>query len=373
MKSKDLLLSTLTAATLAFGAVPLRADPLIVTLAGQTLVRYDGRVSAPPSFAEMAALLRGGDVTFTNLEAAVVGPKSEGPTRGEELLHSVGPEVVDSLKAEGFNLLALGNNHSWDLGTGGVVSTLEAVDARGLAHAGTGRTLAEATAPGYLATQAGKVALVAFASGKVGIGGAATATKPGLSELRLDEKTKVLNAADSARILASIREAAANARCVIAYDHNHYWEASMLDTPTWMQAWAHACIDAGATIFVSHGEPLMHGIEIYKGRPIFYNLGNFAFQTKTQEKWKGPEIWESVMARCTFDGDRLTAVTLVPLVLNDQGEAGPRFIETRGWPRLATGARRESILGKLAKLSLPYGTTYQPTADGVGIVLPARP
>ena len=354
-----------------FPALAWAATPLTVTLAGQALVRFDARRSAPESFAEMQALWRGSDVVFTNLEAAVSGPKAEAPTRGDELLHAIDPSVLDSLKAEGFNLLALSNNHTWDLNTGGVLSTLEAVDSRHLAHAGTGKTLTEATAATYLQTPGGTVALVSFASGKVGTNGAATSSRPGLDELRLEEKTKTLNPADAARILASIRDAAGHADCVIAYDHNHYWEASMQETPTWMQAWARACIEAGASAFVCHGEPLMHGIEIYHGKPIFYNLGNFAFQTKTQEKWKGPEIWESIVAKCVFEQGRLTSLTVVPLVLNDKGEAGARFIETRGWPRLATGERRDAILTLLKTLSAPYQTKFQPDPAGAKVVLPA--
>ncbi len=355
-------------------AVALRAavgDTLTVTLAGQALVRYDARISAPDSFASVQPLLAGGDVVFTNLEAAIRGPKSEAPTRGPDLLHAVEPAVLDSLKAEGFNFLALGNNHTFDLGTGGVLSTLEAVDDRHWAHAGSGRTLADAAAPAYLDTPHGRVAVVAFASGKVGTAGAATATRPGVNELRLDEKTKTLNPEDTGRILAAIRLAATKADCVIVYDHNHYWEESMADTPRWLPAWARACLDAGASAFVSHGEPLMHGIELYRGKPIFYNLGNFAFQTKTQEKWKGPEIWESVVATCAFQSGRLVSVSLVPLVLNDKGEAGDRFIETRGWPKLATGARAQSIMKRLADMSVVYGTAFRAAGDGATLVIPA--
>ena len=294
----------------------------------------------------------------TNLEAAVEGPGAEGPTRGPELLHAVGAGTLDSLRAEGFNLVALSDNHSWDLGTGGVLATLAAFEARHLAHAGTGRNLAEASAPGYLETPRGRVALVAMASGKVGAGGAATADRPGVNELRLDEKTQQLNPVDTARILAAIRLAAAHADLVIAYEHNHDWADPMTLTPGWMQAWAHACIDAGAALFVEHGEPLLHGIEIYRGRPIFYGLGNFIFQTRTQDKWKGPEIWQSVIATVDFSGGRATRLRLRPIVLNPQGQPGPRWLETRGWPLPAAGAEARAILSQVRALSAPYATRW---------------
>ena len=41
------------------------------------------------------------------------------------------------------------------------------------------------------------------------------------------------------------------------------------------------CIDAGATTYIIHGPHQLRGIDIYKGRPIFYSLGNFIFQNET--------------------------------------------------------------------------------------------
>ena len=44
---------------------------------------------------------------------------------------------------------------------------------------------------------------------------------------------------------------------------------------------ARAVIDAGADVFVGHGPHVLRGIEIYKGKPIFYSLSNFIFQNET--------------------------------------------------------------------------------------------
>lgn len=354
---KTLLLALIAAAAAT-------ADPLRVVLAGQTLMRSDLRQSAPASDRLIRPLLGPAEVVFTNLEAAIDGPGADAPTRGPELLHVVDAGVLDSLQAEGFNLVALSDNHSWDLGTGGVLSTLAAVEARSLAHAGTGRDLPAAAAPGFLETARGRVALVAMASGKVGAGGAATATRPGVNELRLDEQTQQLNPVDAARILGAIRRAAAQSALVIVYEHNHDWADPMTVTPPWMESWARACLDAGAGVFVEHGEPLLHGIEIYRGRPIFYGLGNFVFQTRTQDKWKGPEIWESVIAALEFSGGRVTSLRLTPIALNPQGEPGPRWLETRGWPLPAEGEQARSILARVQALSARYGTRWETAAAG---------
>src|SRR5437879_8945297 len=93
----------------------------------------------------------------------------------------------------------------------------------------------EAASPDYLHTPKGTVSLVAMASGLITEGGAATATRPGVNELRIEaggkpnESTSLLppepgnepNPNDKQRILQSIREARQHADLVIVYEHNH--------------------------------------------------------------------------------------------------------------------------------------------------------
>jgi poly-gamma-glutamate synthesis protein (capsule biosynthesis protein) len=336
------------------------AGPLRVVFAGQALVRHDVRTTAPASFRSLQPVLAGHDVVFTQLEAVIKGPEAGAPTRTPALLHTTDADALDGLAAEGFNLFALSGNHAGDLNTGGIVSTLKAFEARGLAHAGTGRTLAAAAAPVILATPHGRVALVAFASGKIRDGGAATADRPGVNELRFDEKTKTVFPEDVDRILGAVAAAAAESDFVIVYQHNHYWETPMTKTAAWMKAWAHRCIDAGADAFVEHGEPILHGVEIYHGHPIFYGLGNFAFQTSSDDLWPDPATWEGVVASCEFAAHgQLTALRLQPIALNDKGVAGPTFLATRGWPTRADGARGRAILermGSLGGASSPHWT-----------------
>jgi poly-gamma-glutamate synthesis protein (capsule biosynthesis protein) len=341
-------------------------EPLRIVFAGQALVRHDARTTAPASFHSLQPVLAGHDVVFTQLEAVINGPEAGKPTRGPALLHTTDADALDGLAAEGFNLFALSGNHAGDLDSGGIVSTLKAFESRGLAHAGTGRTLAAAAAPVVLSTPHGRVALVAFASGN---GGAATADRPGVNELRFDEKTKTVFPEDVDRILSAVSAAAAESDFVIVYQHNHYWETPMTKTAAWMKAWAHRCIDAGADAFVEHGEPILHGVEIYHGHPIFYGLGNFAFQTSSDDLWPDPATWEGVVASCEFAAHgRLTALRLQPIVLNDKGVPGPTFLATRGWPTLAEGAKGRSILERMATLGGSTSPHWAIAADGSAAV-----
>ena len=371
------------------------AGPLTITLTGQAMIRSDLRATAPAAVPVIQGLLKG-DVIFTNLEAAIA-QKGETIKEGRGFLAPA--EALDALTTLGFNLLALSNNHAFDLRVAGIRNTISEADQRKIAHAGTGSTLAEASAPAYLRTANGTVALVASASGLIAAGGNATADRPGVNELRVfagdkqNEATEDLQGApantphpeDTRRILQSIRAARQKADVVIVYQHNHVFGSHAFSTiftegmderlapNDWLRKWTHEEVDAGADIVVMHGAPLLHGVEVYRGRPIFYDLGNFIYNLPATLTYiDEPMSWESAVASVEFQGKRLRSMTLRPIVMNTIGEGQPdvhnpyadnQFLHTRGLPSPATGARARYILQRMADASKPFGTTLTIKGD----------
>src|SRR5579864_7205034 len=130
--------------------------PLSITLAGQSMIRSDIRETAPAAVPVIRGLLKG-DVVFTNFEATVA-EKGETVREGRGFLTS--PEALDALTTFGFNLLSLSGNHAFDLKATGIQNTLREADRRKIVHAGTGNNLSEASAPAYLHTAKGTVALI---------------------------------------------------------------------------------------------------------------------------------------------------------------------------------------------------------------------
>ena len=154
-------------------------------------------------------------------------------------------------------------------------------------------------------------------------------------------------------------------------------------------------IDEGADLVVGHGPHLLRGMEIYKGRPIFYSLGNFigqnelvarlpsdsyerfrvdpnttpvlAYRQRTDHDRKGfpsdSRFWESVVPICRFEGNRLAGIDIHPVSLG-LGEAA----HSRGRPRLAEGRHAQDILGRFATLSASFGTKLD-IRDGIAKVL----
>ncbi|MGB9070688.1 MAG: CapA family protein [Candidatus Acidiferrales bacterium] len=373
---------------------------ITITLTGQSMIRSDLRATAPEAVPVIQGLLKG-DVVFTNFESTVA-EKGETVEQGRGFLTP--PEALDALGAFGFNLVAFASNHAFDLKATGIQNTIREADARKLVHAGTGSSAVEAAAPGYLRTPNGTIALVASASGLIAPGGNATADRPGVNELRVEaggeqnEATEDLpgapantpNAEDAQRILQSIREARRHADLVIVYQHNHVFGNHSFSTifsegmserlapNDWLVKWTHAEIDAGADIVVMHGAPLLHGIEIYRGRPIFYDLGNFIYNVPPTLTYIGePMSWESVVAYLELRGTSLRSITLRPIALNNIGEGQPdvhseytnnRFLDTRGLPSPATGAKAGYILRRVADESRTFGTRVEVQGDRAEIL-----
>jgi poly-gamma-glutamate synthesis protein (capsule biosynthesis protein) len=196
-------------------------------------------------------------------------------------------------------------------------------------------------------------------------------------------------------ITASIRSAKKQADWVLVSSHSHENSGDRQQPARFQSAFARAAIDAGADIWLNHGPHVLRGIEIYKGRPIFYSVANFIFQNETVEFLPaenysrydlGPDAtpaefsdhryandtrgfpvddlnWQSVVAITTFRGEKLEKIELLPIEL---GQNKPR--SQRGRPVLVVGEAAREIIEGLAKLSEPYGTKIL-FRDGRGIIV----
>jgi len=212
------------------------------------------------------------------------------------------------------------------------------------------------------------------------------------------------NALDLEENLRWVGEARRQADWVVISLHCHEFGGKALLTATkrsqleepadFISIFAREAIDAGADLFVGHGSHVPLGIEIYKGKPIFYSMGNFIFQNetvrffpadayerfdldsratpadfldaRTERDTKGhpadPLYWENIVALCSFSQSRLSEIRLYPI---DQGYGRSR--SQRGRPLLAERGVGEGILKRIQRLSLAYGTEIS-NKDGVGII-----
>ncbi|MGH3757011.1 CapA family protein [Actinophytocola sp.] len=144
-----------------------------------------------PGFGTVHELLADADVRFTNLEMSFPGlpmtPAPLKPRRGLRL--AARSSALEGVLDVGFNLLNTANNHMCDYGTQGLLDTLALLDHHGVAHAGGGRSLAEARTPRYLSTGVGRAALIGVTAslGDITVasdGAGPIAARPGVNALR---------------------------------------------------------------------------------------------------------------------------------------------------------------------------------------------
>jgi poly-gamma-glutamate synthesis protein (capsule biosynthesis protein) len=422
--------------------------PLTLTAVGDCLIARRVSSLRSPGFLELRDLLRASDCTWGNCEIVFADPQDAIPVaKGEDPLAICETWGADELHWTGVNFVGVANNHALDYGADGLHSTIRHLDRVGIVHAGAGDDLGLASRPAYLDTNAGRVGQVNCASTFPDFfaAGPRTATvrgRPGINPLHPDwtvvlpgdlfgrvkdagktidrlgalqefddpdappppnpsgtilfgsstiregDRVDLLSEAresDRKRITGAIGTARNNCRVVIATIHSHEARERLEVSDLFLPPFAHACIDAGADAYFAAGPHVMRGIEVYKGKPIFYSLGNFFFQYESEiqvppeslsyygldpaeaDPWqfnrkilyyKQKRFWQSFVPRITFDDRRVTSVEIHPITL---GFSLP--VDVRGTPERARGASAREILDTLAELSAPFGTKIDVRGD----------
>jgi poly-gamma-glutamate capsule biosynthesis protein CapA/YwtB (metallophosphatase superfamily) len=384
-----------------------------------------------PEFQKVLQIVRGGDVAIGNVEGVffdLATFKGYAPATPYNL--HAGPGIARDIKALGIDMVATANNHSNDWDVEGLLAMNALLDEAGVVHAGDGSTMTEARAPKYLDTPKGKVALIAAASTfKIGAQAADAVaglpSRPGISTLRLREIQIVtpetmkhlrasgaqpnrdgdlvftwntpyaqqfekifregarpeyryeMNTFDHYEILAAIREGKRNADLAVFTLHAHenadgMDDLAMGDPAEYLVELFHDAVDAGADVIMGGGPHSMRGIEIYKGKPIFYGLAVFLFhgnivfnQHERTEHYGSPTrqgqppsapapraSWnDGLVATTTFRDGKVAEVRLYPL---DHERNLPR--QQRAPVRLASPERARAILEELQKFSTRFGT-----------------
>jgi poly-gamma-glutamate capsule biosynthesis protein CapA/YwtB (metallophosphatase superfamily) len=440
-----------------------------IALAGDTMLTRKLTPFKEAGFLKLREILHNADAGFANLEGTVHNWDEGTPGITQGTFMTTDPKLLEDLQWLGINLVSCANNHAFDYGEDGVLANLKHLDSAGMAHAGTGKNLAEARAPGYLDTPNGRVALVAATAtfrpwnqageqrpdlrGRPGINPLGFNTtysvdaaafeqlkriSQGLGFEKSNERARKhfysdkeigdgkaaeltllgnryvpgegfaiateANQRDLQDNLRWIREARRQADWLVVSAHCHeFGGASLLtaatraeleETADFVTKFAHQAIDEGADIFVGHGSHFPMGVEIYKGKPIFYSVGNFVFQNETvgffpadaYERFdldlkatpsdfldartnggkKGhpsdPAYWENMFAVCEFSNNKLKEIRIHPI---DQGFGRPR--PQRGRPVLAEGDVADRVIERVIRLSKRYGTKVV-NRSGIGVI-----
>ena len=211
-------------------------------------------------FSAVTPLLKG-DVVFGNLEEALAtgqGSKCGGASGGGCYAFASPPSYARNLKAAGFTVMGLANNHALDWGSSGQRSTVAALDSQGILHTGRPGEIAVQKLPG-----GGSVAVISVAP-----------------------YSWAQNALNIPGTVALVRKAATLAPIVMVNMHLGAEGSGATHVPQGGETFlgenrgnsrtlAHAMVDAGADLVVGEGPHVLRGMEFRSGHLIAYSLGNF--------------------------------------------------------------------------------------------------
>lgn len=368
----------------------LREEPgdIVITAVGDMIFNEQISTLQGADRQGLLRIMQEADIAYGNLEFSINSrPELQRPFYN----FRTPPEFVWELAATGINLVSMSNNHALDFGPEGLVECLKILDRAAIDHAGAGTTLAAARAPAttrpqsqktqfgllsymrywtdrYRCTDPSGPCLASIDASEILVTGDDGQTKtiegPRLDDIKKMEDDVFLAKRHHDVILVALHN----------HDLSHHRAYGLQDvTPANDTIMYRRAVDAGADIILGSGPHVLRGIEIYKGKPIFYSLSNFIYQYRTPDRipvdlihqrdgeiarpanvsvWdrRDPErIFEGVMVRMTVNAAKLKRVELIPFTIDDEG---PLY----GVPRLAGSKRGKEIIRLMQTLSEPYGT-----------------
>jgi len=247
-------------------------------------------------------LMSGADLAMVNLE----GPapvKSSYHTSG--MLFTFNQAYLSGLKNAGIDVVSLANNHVGNAGRQGMRETTAALDKIGIAHAGLGANDTAARAPAMFTIQGVRVAFLAYDA--IAPSYWAGPNLEGSAKMATDQTLSDIKAAK-----------AAGAQVVIVYPH---WGTEYHTTPTSSErTWAHKMIDAGADVIIGNHVHYVAAMEVYKGKPIWYALGNFVFDQNWSEQTE-----EGLVLELSFNGGKLVQAWMHPIL--DLANCQPNLLD----------------------------------------------
>lgn len=248
----------------ALGLIALACSAQNATLAAVGDIRLNGPVGALIDKSPTAPITGLGDalkadIVFGNLECSITARGTKQPKTWN---FRAPARNLTLLKKAGFTLVNIANNHTWDYGQTGFLDTLAALKKYKLPYIGGGRDLKEAEKLHVIKINDLKVGFLGYTS-TFPEQAWAKANKPGVAYSHLG------------RLPENVRQAKQHCDVLIVSLHGG---TEIAEYPNDIQkAFAHEAVDAGADLILEHHPHVLQPIEVYKGKPIFYSLGNFLF------------------------------------------------------------------------------------------------
>jgi poly-gamma-glutamate capsule biosynthesis protein CapA/YwtB (metallophosphatase superfamily) len=249
------------------------------------------------------------DLTVVNLECPATDVVDPEP---KPFTFRCDPEALPAARRAGVDVAGQANNHSYDDGPAGLVDSLSTIRAAGLIAVGAGSDEPDALRAASLQINGWTIAVLGIDEVLDPADEVAGPDKPGTAAGH-----------DFGLALRAIRDAAASSDLVVVMIH---WGVELDARPRGYQVeQAHRMIDAGADVIFGSHSHRVQPMETYRGRPIFYSLGNFVWPRLT------PTTSTSAVAEVVVAPDGAITGRLLPVEIVSDGH--PVFVPGPRKPR----------------------------------------
>lgn len=335
-------------------------DDATLILVGDTNIQ--GRDDPAGAFKHVSATLNAADLLYGQLEGPLCPPSEdpETPDIAHKLMwrHSE-PGMAEGYKAAGFKAFACASNVCYP--PRAALASNATLDLAGIARCGAGANLEEARKPAILEANGIRFGFLSYTSVFWHVNHAATAESAGCATIKIHTGYQpgrralempgtpplILTVPDREELAAmenDIRQLKEQVDLVVMSCH---WGISgSPDIADYQQTVGRAAIDAGADVVFGHHPHVVQGTELYRGKPIFYSLGNFAFDWV---RMLGRNL-DGIMIRLIVSKEGIKDLCVVPVQRDEDNLIA--ILD----PSAPQGG---AIIDKLAERSLPFGTAIE--------------
>ena len=254
-------------------------------------------------FDPLLPTLRQADIRYQQIETAFSDRPVQMVGTHAPLSICVPPRLAETLKYVGIDVGSPNGNHNMEYGRDAMLDTIDALEKYGVRALGVGKNITEARKPVILERKGTRVAFLAYNSairpeeeadaGRAGVVPMRVHTSYEQVERNQPGMPPVVHTFpyrdDLAAMKDDIQKAKQAADIVVACFHFgiHYLRAELAE---YQKDVAHAAIDAGADVIVGTHPHVLKAIEVYKGKVIFYSLGDFGFDTMLDPATGKPRV-----------------------------------------------------------------------------------
>lgn len=279
-------------------------------------------------FLKVKEFIEKADLAFANLECVVSDRGSVRSSDPKKINYNASPNVLESLHYSGIDVFSIANNHVYDVGSTGLKRFRELLDKTSQYYGGAGKDINEAASPVIINVNGLKIGFIFYNS--TGFNFCASKESDGYN---------CINFVDTKQALSTLKRDFSKIKNTDIQILSIHWGQNYTTEPSKEQkAFAHMAVDHGVDVFLGHSAHLFHGIEIYKGIPILYDLGDLLV-----DKHDGWDV-RSFLFYIQIKNGKPSGLELFPIYIPDSQI------------RVAKGIMADEIISRMTLLSKQFGT-----------------